>query len=246
MNPIKTTTTTTTASTAAATAAPGTRPLRARFVSLDDTPSPPEGVIVYEALDPGRAVDEAIASGAPAPYGAVLWDSAVELARRLHRADLVGRRVLELGCGCGLVGVVCARRGARVLCTDVDPHTLVAVERAAADSGVVVATALFDMCGAEPLPAVHDDGDADGDGGAATDVILADVLYEPRLAAAAARRALEALAQGARVFVGDPERAGRDTFIRLVKDAGVDVAFDGMVCVLVPAGSSSSERAPWR
>lgn len=62
----------------------------------------------------------------------------------------------------------------------------------------------------------------------------------------AARRALEALALGARVFVGDPERAGRDTFIRLVKDAGVDVAFDGMVCVLVPTGASSSERAPWR
>lgn len=217
---------------------PGTRLLRARFVALDETPSPPEGVVVYEAKDPGAAVDEAIASGAPAPYGAVLWDSAVALARRLHRADLAGRRVLELGCGCGLVGVVAARRGARVLGTDVDPHTLVAVERAAADSGVEVATSLFDMCGADPLPAV--------DGAVATDVILADVLYEPRLAAAAARRALEALANGARVFVGDPERAGRDTFIRLVRDAGVDVVFDGMVCVLVPSGASSSERAPWR
>jgi predicted nicotinamide N-methyase len=219
------------------TSPPRTRLLRARFVALDEAPSPPEGVVVYEAKDPGAAVDEAIASGAPAPYGAVLWDSAVELARRLHRADLVGRRVLELGCGCGLVGVVCARRGARVLCTDVDPHTLVAVARAAADSAVVVETALFDLCGAEPLPAV------DGEG--ATDVILADVLYEPRLAAAAARRTLEALAHGARVFVGDPERAGRDTFIRLVKDAGVDVVFDGMVCVLVPAGASSPEHAPW-
>ena len=140
---------------------PTPRLLRARFVALDETPSPPEGVVVYEAKDPGAAVDEAIASGEPAPYGAVLWDSAVELARRLHRADLQGRRVLELGCGCGLVGIVAARGGARV-------------------------------------------------------------------------------------FVGDPERAGRDTFIRLLRDANVDVGFDGMVCVLVPPGAKPSELTPWR
>ena len=102
------------------------RPLRARFVVLDDGPSPPTGVVVYEAKDPGQAVDTAIARGDPAPYGAVLWDSATALARRLFRAELQGRRVLELGCGCGLVGVVCATRGAIVLCTDVDVHTLVA------------------------------------------------------------------------------------------------------------------------
>lgn len=217
---------------------PTTRLLRARFVALDETPSPPEGVVVYEAKDPGAAVDEAIASGEPAPYGAVLWDSAVELARRLHRADLQGRRVLELGCGCGLVGIVAARGGARVHCTDVDPHTLVAVARAAADNSVDVVTSLFDMCGNAPLP--------DVDGAAATDVILADVLYEPGLATAAARRAREALSLGARVFVGDPERAGRDTFIRLLRDANVDVGFDGMVCVLVPPDAKPSELTPWR
>lgn len=211
------------------------RALRPRFVALDETPSPPLGLLVYEALDPGRAVDEAIQTGAPAPYGAVLWDAAIDLARRLYRADLDGRRVLELGCGCGLVGLVCAMRGATVHCTDVDPHTLVAVARGARDAAVVVTTGSFDLCGAEPLPHV--------DGLPATDVILADVLYEPGLSAAAARRAREALALGARVFVGDPERAGRDTFVRLLRDAGLSPTFDGMVCVLVPqappAGSTS-------
>jgi len=208
------------------------RPLRARFVSLDDGPSPPEGVVVYEAKDPGQAVDTAIARGEPAPYGAVLWDSATALARRLFRANLEGRRVLELGCGCGLVGVVCAVRGATVLCTDVDRHTLVATLRAASDAGVGARLAVdtFDMCGAEPLP--------DVDGAPATDVVIADVLYEPMLAAAAARRTLEALAMGARVFVGDPDRAGRKDFLRLLRAAGVGGAagpvFDDCLCILQP------------
>lgn len=204
------------------------RPLRARFVALDDTVSPPEGVVVYEAKDPGRAVDIAIARGEVAPYGAVLWDSACDLARRLYRASLHGRHVLELGCGCGLVGIVAARAGAQVLCTDVDVLTLVAVERGAKDAGVTVDVLHFDIIGAQPLPAVR--------GAPATDVILSDVLYEGALAAAAARRALEALGAGARVFVGDPDRAGRRDFIRLLGDKGYEAVFDGSVCVLMPKG----------
>ena len=155
------------------------RPLRARFVTLDDTVVPVAGVVVYEAKDPGKAVDDAIKSGEPAPYGAVLWDSATDLAKALYALDLHGHRVLELGCGCGLVGVVAALKGARVLCTDVDVHTLTATARAASDAAVDVVTDLFDFMGAAPLPLV--------DGAVATDVILADVLYEPMLAAAAAR-----------------------------------------------------------
>ncbi len=202
------------------------RPLRARFVCLDESASPPLGVVVYEAKDPGAAVDAAIKSGAPAPYGAVLWDSAVALAARLWQVDLHGRRFLELGAGCGLVGLVAALGGARVLCTDVDEHTLIAVRRGATDAGVVVDTAPFDLCGAEALPDVA--------GAVATDVVLADVLYEPGLAAAAARRCRQALALGARVWVGDPDRVPRKDFIRLLNDAGIDATFDGNVCVLEP------------
>lgn len=221
------------------------RPLRARFVALDDTVTPVAGVVIYEAKDPGRAVDDAIKAGTVAPYGAVLWDSATDVARALYATDMRGRRVLELGCGCGLVGVVCAVRGARVLCTDVDEHTLTATARAAADANVVVDVDHFDLVGGDPLPFI--------DGEAPTDVILADVLYEPLLAAAAARRAQQALALGARVIVGDPDRAGRRDFIKLMREANVAAAiFDGdvvfsrsldgvadgaaTICVLLPRG----------
>ncbi|MDP2340234.1 MAG: 50S ribosomal protein L11 methyltransferase [Deltaproteobacteria bacterium] len=197
-----------------------TRALRARHVRLDDD----TGVIVYEAKDPGQAVDVAIAARAPAPYGAVLWDSAVDVAKLLLTWDLRGRRVLDLGCGCGLTVIAAALRGAHVHATDVDDEVLVAVNRAALEQGLagLISTGPFNVCGGDPLPA-------------ADDVVIADLLYEPLLAAAVARRALEAFKRGSRVVVGDPDRAGRQDFIKLVQagvQSSVDVAFAGNVLVL--------------
>ena len=52
------------------------------------------------------------------PYGIVLWPAAIALAHELARRDLTGARVLELGAGTGLPGIVAASRGAHVVQTD--------------------------------------------------------------------------------------------------------------------------------
>lgn len=54
------------------------------------------------------------------PYGVVLWPAAIALAHEVAaRADeLRGTRVLELGAGTGLPGIVAASLGARVVQTD--------------------------------------------------------------------------------------------------------------------------------
>lgn len=54
------------------------------------------------------------------PYGVALWPSAIALAHEVEsRADAFrGRRVLELGAGTGLPGIVAASLGARVVQTD--------------------------------------------------------------------------------------------------------------------------------
>jgi len=54
------------------------------------------------------------------PYGVVLWPAAIALAHEVaSRADAVrGTRVLELGAGTGLPGIVAAALGARVVQTD--------------------------------------------------------------------------------------------------------------------------------
>ena len=59
------------------------------------------------------------------PYWAEIWPSAVALAQWItQRFDLSGKHVLELGCGLGLVGIVAALRGGRVLLTDYEEDSL--------------------------------------------------------------------------------------------------------------------------
>ncbi|MEY4578871.1 MAG: hypothetical protein RL701_3574 [Pseudomonadota bacterium] len=54
------------------------------------------------------------------PYGAMLWPAALALAHDLlaRADDLRGKRVLELGAGTGIPGIVAATLGARVLQID--------------------------------------------------------------------------------------------------------------------------------
>ncbi len=52
------------------------------------------------------------------PYWAECWPSARVLAERISRGSGDGRRLLELGCGIGLVSAAAAQAGYRVLATD--------------------------------------------------------------------------------------------------------------------------------
>ncbi|MDX2089764.1 MAG: methyltransferase domain-containing protein [Kofleriaceae bacterium] len=52
------------------------------------------------------------------PYGVVLWPAAIALAHDLAARDVRGKRILELGAGTGLPGIVAAGLGAHVVQTD--------------------------------------------------------------------------------------------------------------------------------
>jgi predicted nicotinamide N-methyase len=52
------------------------------------------------------------------PYGIVLWPAAIALAHEIASRDLAGKRILELGAGTGLPGIVASAGGARVVQTD--------------------------------------------------------------------------------------------------------------------------------
>ena len=52
------------------------------------------------------------------PYGIVLWPAAIALAHEVASRPLAGKRVLELGAGTGLPGIVAASLGARVVQTE--------------------------------------------------------------------------------------------------------------------------------
>jgi predicted nicotinamide N-methyase len=60
------------------------------------------------------------------PYWAELWPSAIALSEFVleNRSEFEGKKVLELGCGLGLVGIVVTAIGGEVLFTDYNSHAL--------------------------------------------------------------------------------------------------------------------------
>jgi predicted nicotinamide N-methyase len=129
------------------------------------------------------------------PYWADLWPSSFVLARHLAVQEGRGRRLLELGCGVGLVAVAAARAGFRVTATDYYEDALefasVNVARNGSSAPVVR------MIDWRALPA---------DLGTFDIVVASDVLYEvryPALVAAVLARALAPTGEG---LIADPGR----------------------------------------
>lgn len=59
------------------------------------------------------------------PYWIYLWSSSIGLAHHLHLdARLAGQRILEVGCGLGLAGIVGCQQGGKVLFTDCEIQAL--------------------------------------------------------------------------------------------------------------------------
>lgn len=131
------------------------------------------------------------------PYGVALWPSAIALAHEVaaRAAAFRGRRVLELGAGTGLPGIVAASLGGRVLQTDRHELALSVCMRNGERNGVgTIDYSLVDWTRWE-------------DAGRYEWILGSDILYgdsmHPHL-----RRIFESnLARGGRVLLSDPFRA---------------------------------------
>jgi predicted nicotinamide N-methyase len=131
----------------------------------------------------------------PPPYWAFAWAGGQALARLiLDRPELVvGKRVLDLGSGCGLSAIAATRAGARsVLAADIDAIALAAIGLNAAANDVAVATTSEDLLAGAP-------GDADV-------ILVGDLFYERALADKVLAFIEVAAAAGALVLIGDPQR----------------------------------------
>lgn len=129
------------------------------------------------------------------PYWAYLWPSAKALAAVIAQLpDLEGRRVVDLGCGLGAVGLTAAAKGANVLLVDVREEALELAQRNAARNRLEVETRRFDFT--EP-PA--DLGTFDG-------VVAADVFYEDGMLRSVIRFVKKHLAPDGLAMITDPMR----------------------------------------
>ncbi len=134
------------------------------------------------------------------PYWAELWPSARRLAAVVAESDVVGLRVLELGCGLGLPAIAAARGGADVLATDWAPEAIDATIENVRRNGVSMRCAVVDWRTAQSLV---DEAPFDR-------VLAADVLYERRHVAPLAElvRALNS-----ELWLADPGRPELQAFL---------------------------------
>jgi predicted nicotinamide N-methyase len=141
------------------------------------------------------------------PFWAELWPSGLALARAVAGQPLSGRRVLELGCGLGLVSVTAALAGASVLAVDRSPEATAFTAANAARNGVTVETAVgaFDQSERWLQEAPWDL------------VLAADVLYEQRNVPVLLWLLPRLVQASGEVWLADPGRPKLPTFL-----AGVD------------------------
>ena len=136
------------------------------------------------------------------PYWADLWPSARILAEELAVLRLSGQRVLELGCGLGLVAMGAVLGGARVTATDYyEDATRFARVNVHDATGATIATRMVNWV---ELPA---------DLGKFDLVIASDVLYEHRYASLVARAIAATLVRGGEAIVADPGRIALREFL---------------------------------
>jgi predicted nicotinamide N-methyase len=129
------------------------------------------------------------------PYWAFAWAGGQALARTLlDTTDLSnGKRVLDLGAGSGLTAIATMKAGAAtVLAADIDAIALVATVLNATANDVRVATTSDDLLAAAPN--FYDL------------ILVGDLFYERQLADRVLTFIEAAVAMGAVVLIGDPQR----------------------------------------
>ncbi len=145
------------------------------------------------------------------PYWPVIWPSSLMLAHRiavsgdsppaLPAAAAERPRVLELGCGLGIAGVVAGWRGWHVTFTDYDREAVEFARFNAIRNGLAVdAVAMFEMDWRNPVDAEFDW------------IIASDVLYERRLHGILLAAIRRLLAPGGTVWISDPGRNSAEDF----------------------------------
>jgi ETFB lysine methyltransferase len=144
------------------------------------------------------------------PYWADLWPSAQILADEVAIMRLAGQRVLELGCGLGVVALGAAMAGAEVTATDYyEDAILFASLNVATATGRDIATRMVNWVA---MP--EDLGKYDV-------VLASDVLYEHRYASMVADAIAKTLVRGGEAIVADPGRIALEEFLEECSDRGL-------------------------
>ncbi|NUP08963.1 MAG: methyltransferase domain-containing protein [Polyangiaceae bacterium] len=155
------------------------------------------------------------------PYGTVLWPAAIALAHEVALRKVDRLRVLELGAGTGLPGIVAASLGARVVQTDRQPVAMFICKTNAERNKVTVEHRAADWTAWDD-PAKYDYI-------LASDVLYADGMH-PHL-----RRIFESnLAPGGTILVSDPFREASFTLLEAMEADGWKITMSKWTVAVTP------------
>lgn len=141
-----------------------------------------------------------------------LWPAGRLLAQAMHRFDIQGKRILELGCGIGLPSLVLQRRGADVVASDAHPLAEVFLAYNAA-LNALPALHFRHLRWDVALPTL----------GSFDTIIASDVLYERGQAELIARVVDTHAHSIAEIVLTDPGRGNSTRFSRLLGEQGFEV-----------------------
>ena len=147
------------------------------------------------------------------PYGVALWPGAIALAHEIAAREpaIRGRRVLELGAGTGLPGIVAGSLGAHVVQTDRQQAALMLCRFNAERNGVTAEHRLVDWA------AWTDTTQYDW-------IIGSDVIYSAGMHPHLTRIFESNLASGGRILLSDPFRPPSLTLLESLEAAGWTVS----------------------
>jgi predicted nicotinamide N-methyase len=155
------------------------------------------------------------------PYGIALWPAAIALAHEIAARPAQGVRMLELGAGTGLPGIVAAGLGAHVVQTDRNAAALAVCRMNAECNGVVLEQRAADWT-AWAEPDTYDF------------IIGADILYAASLHAQLRQIFDTNLAPGGRLLLSDPFRSESIGLLEVMAAEGWNVAFNKWTVGVVP------------
>ena len=150
------------------------------------------------------------------PYWAYLWPGAILLAEVLADLEVAPRtRVLEIGCGLGLAGLMGLLRGLDVTFTDYDIDSLRFAQSSAAANGFPnVTTSRLDW--RHPSATTY------------PVIIGADVLYERKLVPLVADVLAAMLGPGGFALLSDPNRIAAEGFAEILATRGLQTKTEAL------------------
>jgi predicted nicotinamide N-methyase len=158
-----------------------------------------DGVIVHQSEDLftlWEAWETECGAECEPPFWAIVWPAGLVLSRFIlrHKSLILGKTVLEIGCGGGVASIAAARAGAsRVIANDIDPIALAIAQRNFTANKVDIEPCRQNVTGS-------------GAGVLADLILVADMFYNRTAAATLIAFLRQARARGANVLIADGGR----------------------------------------